>query len=205
MATPATDGIEEITKGKEEKVKDSKDDSETQITVCTWNINGTAKAKLRKRVTTATFDQQQYQDGTTLGQSDIICVQEMTTNPEGATTPQYLPFARDYGVVQSKEPTGNIYNAVYFNQEKFSQVDDECLTQAYDLMDFKKRCYDEIHRTGKIVKKKVVRGQLEVSVCTDNDKKKRSIKKCSVNAQKPVLSKDLKRIYQSFELLEKGN
>jgi hypothetical protein len=98
---------------------------------------------VRKRVTTDTFNQQQYQDGTTLGQSDIICIQEMTTMPGTVTTQQYFPFARDYGVVGNKELTGNIYNAVYFNKEKFSQVAfsqvaDWCLTRAYTLMDIKK-------------------------------------------------------------------
>jgi endonuclease/exonuclease/phosphatase family metal-dependent hydrolase len=140
MATRLAD-IDEISTGME-KFKFSKDDSETQITVCTWNINGSARAWLRKIVTTDTFNLQQYQDGTKLGQSDIICVQEMTTHPERATTQQYLPFARDYGVVWSKEPTGNKYNAVYFNKEKFSQVADGCLTRAYNLMDIKKRWYE---------------------------------------------------------------
>ena len=172
MATPAaeSDGIEEITKGVKDTLQFSKDDSETQITICTWNINGSAFAGPRKKVTTDTFNQQQYEDGTRIGQSDIICVQEMTTKPERSpthperfTTQEYLPFARDrkYGVVQSKEPDGNIYNAVYFNKEKFTQVDDEYLTPTYNLMDFKKRCYDYIERGGDEAKKKATKEELD--------------------------------------------
>jgi hypothetical protein len=149
-------------------------DSEAQNTVSTWNINGSARAWMRKRVTTDTFNLQQYQDGTTLGQSDIICVQEMTTKPGGlrGTDQQYLPFASDYGVVSRKEPTGNVYNAVYFNQEKFSQVDDECLTQAYNLMDIKKRCYDYIQQGGDERKVKAIDGQLSVPARFDKVKRK---------------------------------
>jgi exonuclease III len=161
MATPrpAAHGIEEITE-RIKKFKFSKDDSETQITVCTWNTNGKANPGLRKRVLTDTFNPQQYQEGTRLGQSDIICVQEMTTNPEMATTQQYLPFARDYGVVPSEEPGGKIYNAVYFNKDKFSQVADGCLTRAYNLMAIKKRCYDYIQQGGEYTKKLAIKGQL---------------------------------------------
>ena len=138
--------LDVISKGIKE-IKFNEGDSDTQITVCTWNINGPTKASLRKKVTTDTFNQQQYEDGTRLGQSDIICVQEMTTKPGTLTTQEYLPFELRYGVVPSKEPTGNIYNAVYFNKEKFSQaLDDKYLTPIYDLMDFKKRCYDYIER-----------------------------------------------------------
>jgi hypothetical protein len=158
MATALTD-IDKISYGME-KMKFSKDDSETQITVCTWNINGSARAGLRKRVTIDTFNLQQYQDGTRLGQSDLICIQEMTTMPGTPTTLEYFPFARDYGVVGSKELTGNIYNAVYFNQEKFSQVADWCLTRAYTLMAIKKRCYDYIQQGGNDRKMAAIKGQL---------------------------------------------
>jgi exonuclease III len=129
MATAATDGTEEITKGMK-KLKISE-----EITVCTWNINGPARAELRKEVTRDTFNQQQYQDGTRLGQSDIICVQEMIVKPghERGTDQEYLPFASDYGVEQSQEQTGNIYNAVYFSKEKFSKVDDERLKRTGEI------------------------------------------------------------------------
>ena len=165
----AVDDVEETSERLKETLKFSEDDSETQITICTWNINGSANARLRKKVTTATFNHQ-YEDGTRLGQSDIICVQEMTTKPERSTThperfttQEYLPFARDgkYCVVQSKEPDGNIYNAVYFNKEKFSRVNDDYLTPAYDLMNIKKRCYDYIERGGDEAKKKATKGELD--------------------------------------------
>ena len=106
----------------------------------------------------------------------------MTTNPERrttnpgrcrrTTTQEYLPFAGNqlkYGVVQSKEPTGNIYNAVYFNKEKFSQVDDEYLTPAYDLMDFKKWCYDCIQQNDALKTKAVEGLPISVPAWIDND------------------------------------
>ena len=43
--------IEDITK----RFNQVSVDDETQITVCSWNINGKAKVELRKMVTTATF------------------------------------------------------------------------------------------------------------------------------------------------------
>ena len=101
----------------------------------------------------------------------------MTTNPGRRTTQEYLPFAgnrliQKYGVVQSKEPAGNIYNAVYFNKEKFSQVDDdEYLTPAYDLMDFKKWCYGYIQRGGDKAIEKAIKGlQVSVPAWIDDDK-----------------------------------
>ena len=92
-------------------------DSKTQITVCTWNIYGTARANLRKKVTTATF-KHNYTDGKRLRKSDIICVQEMIANPAGPIARKYLPQASRYHVVKSKQPRTNIYNAVYYNKKK---------------------------------------------------------------------------------------
>ena len=181
MATCATytkkasvDDVEETSERLKETLKFSEDDSETQITICTWNINGTANAGLRKKVTTATFNQQRYEDGTRLGQSDIICVQEMTNKPGAATDQEYFPFTGDrYGVASCKEPAGK-YNAVYYNKEKFSQVAEECLTPAYDLMNIKKRCYDFIQEGGDTRKKNATKG-LQVNVpawINDNDERK---------------------------------
>ena len=140
---------------------DIRDTSETQIHTCTWNIDGKAKAALRKEVTTSTLNERYYQDGrTSLNQSDIICVQEMTVKATTDKAAEYLPFARDYGVVQSKEPTGK-YNAVYYNKEKFNQVDIRCLKPAYALMEFKSQCCDYIERGKDARIKKAIRGELE--------------------------------------------
>lgn len=148
-----------------------RDTSEIQIHTCTWNIDGKAKAALRKEVTTSTLNKRYYQDGiTSLNQSDIVCVQEMTVNPTTYKATEYLPFARDYGVVQSKEPTGK-YNAVYYNKEKFDECDISSLEPAYEVMRFKRRCCDYIEQ-GKDAKiEKAIRGELEEWGGSDDGKK----------------------------------
>ena len=87
-------------------------------------------------MTTATF-KQNYTDGKRLRKSDIICVQEMIANPAGPIARKYLPLASRYHVVKSKQPRTNIYNAVYYNKKKFSQVPVACLDRAYILMEHK--------------------------------------------------------------------
>ena len=169
MAAAPDPEVEEITVGLHEATID---DVETQITVCTWNIMGKANAEPRKMVTTATF-QYQYGDTNSLAQSDIICVQEMKAGPSGRQATSYLPFAgsKHYGVVDSKEPNANTYNAVYYNKEKFSEAAVEHLKQAYNLLDFKKACYDRIQQGGDIERRKAIKGDL--SEWGDSDDEKR--------------------------------
>lgn len=123
-------------------------DSKTQITVCTWNINGEAEAALRKEVTTATFKHQNTDGMRQLRKSDIICVQEMTVKPAGHAAHKYLPLDKRYNVVNSTQPDGNIYNAVYYNKKKFNKIPVKCLDQAYNLMEHKRACYDRIQQQG---------------------------------------------------------
>ena len=123
----------------------SRDDSVTEITVCTWNIMGTASAKDRKKVTTATLQHPFKSDGSPLGLSDIIFLQGMKFDPQREEErKEYLPFACQYGVVQSQEPGSNTYNGVFYNKDKFSEASVECLQTAYTLMDYKRECYEEI-------------------------------------------------------------
>ena len=148
----------------------TRDDSETEITVCTWNIMGkTGYANDRKKVTTATFRHPFRADGTSLGQSDIICVQEMKFNPQYVTATEYLPFSpSQYGVVQSREPGSNTYNGVFFNKEKFNEANVECLQMAYTLMEYKREFYDTIRRRDVQIDA-AVKGQLPE--CGDSYKK----------------------------------
>ena len=44
---------------------------------------------------------------------------------------EYLPFACQYGVVQSQEPDSNTHNGVFYNKDKFSEASIECLQKAY--------------------------------------------------------------------------
>ena len=152
----------------------TRDDFETVITVCTWNIMGTASAANRKKVTTATFLNQYCNpfraNGTSLGQSDIICIQEMKFNPQNVqrvTATEYLPFMKGpflYGVVQSQEPGSNTHNGVFYNKDKFSEANVECLQKAYTLMEYKRECYDSIKRRGDVEIDKAVKG---ISKLTD--------------------------------------
>ena len=149
MATATIDDkIEEVTKTLQTATV--KDDSETQITVCSWNILGTGKVSDRKKVTTETFEYRFRDDGTSLGQSDIICVQELMFAPSGQKAESYLPFAAEYGVEESQEPAGsNKHNAaMFYNKDKLQEVSESHLDKAYRLMNFKKECYDHIKMGG---------------------------------------------------------
>ena len=134
-------------------------DTETEITVCTWNIMGKGNAEDRKKVTTTTFKHPFRADGTCLGQSDIICIQEMKFNPQNVIAKKYLPFV-EYGAVQSQEPGSNTYNGVFYNKDKFNQASIECLHKAYTLMEYKRECYDTIKQRGYVEIDKAVKGRL---------------------------------------------
>ena len=110
----------------------------------------------------------------------------MTNDPGSrrATDQQYFPFAGDrYGVASCKEPAGK-YNAVYFNKEKFSQVQPptvngnieelKCLKPAFELMNIKKRCYDYIEQGRDDRKVKATKGlQVNIPAWIDNDDKRK--------------------------------
>ena len=158
------------------------DKNMTTISVCCWNIDGLGPAKERKTATNATFkkvehsaDKSAHEEHTfKLGESDIICVQELTCNPtpiRKGNIHNYFPFARDkcgYKVVNSVEPgRKSKYNAVYYNEIKFFDADVACLQQvevAYELMALKKEYYERIDALqGENSKVKAVKGSLSLS------------------------------------------
>ena len=134
------------------------DTVKSNITICSWNINGDASAKDRKEVTTKTF--RHAFDKSSLGQSDIIALQEIPVNPEGPTAKEYLPFVDDYKCVAAKEPSG-IYNAVFFKKEKIEIADNGPVDQAFHLLDLKRKIYEKISRGGDLEKQKAINKKLE--------------------------------------------
>ena len=70
----------------------------------------------------------------------------------------------------SKVPTGK-YNAVYYNKEKFNQVNIWCLEPAYVLMTFKRQCCDYIEQGKDARIAKAIREELEEWGDSDNEKK----------------------------------
>ncbi len=134
------------------------DTDESNITVCSWNINGKASAKDRMEVTTKTF--QHSFDGSSLGQADIIALQEIPVIPGGSTAKKYLPFVDDYKFVTEREPSG-IYNAVFYKKEKIETVDNGPVDRAFHLLDLKRKIYEKISRGGDPEKNNVIKGKLE--------------------------------------------
>ena len=123
-------------------------------------------------MTISTFKEQFYQDRrTSLAQSDIICVQEMTVNPSKLKSAEYLPFATEYGVVPNEEPSTGKFNAVYYNKGKFSEVANNCLDQAYKLMACKRECCDYIQQGRDTRIEKAIKGELKWGD-SDADKKR---------------------------------
>ena len=201
MAAALYDPVEELTNCFSSQITLDAE-SETQITVCTWNIMGKARAEPRKMVTTDTF-QYPYRiyrafptQSISLAQSDIICVQEMIFNPSGArgTARCYLPFAGHYGVVQSKEPTVN-YNAVFYNKEKFSEV--LLPNQAYHLMEIKRKYYDKILHGGVNIIMRANNGCLRELSDSEVQRIEGCVEKYSMNA----FVTDFIGAYQSIALL----
>ncbi len=158
-------GLEELTRQLSRATLS--DGSETNITVSCWNINGTAGADHRKKVLKTTF-QNQF-DGTSLGQADIICIQEMIVDPKGIKAKEYLPFHDNYSVVDSKE--NGVFNALYYKKEKIQAVTNEPVNRAFHLLEIKRKIYDEIARKGDTEKHKAVKGELKpIDTASDEEK-----------------------------------
>ena len=152
------------------------DEFEANITICSWNINGTAKPVDRENVTMETFKYQftnKSEGPTSLGQADIICVQEMTVKPDGRKAKKYLPYIDNYTAVYNDEPSGSLYNANFFKKEKLKEGDSTHINQAFKLMEIKKYIYDEIERGGDVKKTKAEQGKLE----TWDERKKKGKKR----------------------------
>ncbi len=144
------------------------DTDESDITACSWNIKGDARAKDRMEVTTKTF--RHAFDGSSLGQADIIALQEISVYPERSKAKEYLPFVDDYKCKWTKEPKGNIYNAIFFKKEKIKIADNGPVDQAFHLLDLKRKTYQEISRGGDLKKQMAIEGKL-VPCCKGDNKK----------------------------------
>ena len=148
------------------------------ITTSSSNIMGPAPAKDRKKVTTETFNHRftnKRGTKTSLGQADIICIQEMPVKPDGNTAKEYLPFIDSHTAVYTRESgrkraknewvkkstkRQGKYNAVYFKKEKFKQIKKfKQIEHAFRLMKIKRNIYDEIKRKG--IKKQAEQGKLQ--------------------------------------------
>ncbi len=139
------------------------------ITICSWNINGSARAEDRKEVTKKTFRR-----GSSLGRSDIIALQEMAFIPvdpktNSAKAKEYLPFVDEYKCVAAKE-TSSIYNAVFFKKEKIEIASTVPVDRAFHLLDLKRKIYERISRGGDLNKTKAIEGRLEPWGDDDNKK-----------------------------------
>ena len=142
------------------------DGVEANITICCWNIMGNTTAEYnnaRKIVTKETFNYQftNKSEGTktSLGQADIICLQEMPVKPDGDKAKNYLPSIDSYTAVYNKESAGKI-NAVFFKKEKFKWTKKSGqIEQAFQLMEIKRNIYDEIERIHE--KKQAEQGKLQ--------------------------------------------
>lgn len=156
-----------------------RDNIETIISVSCWNIMGEASASDRKEVTTATFTHQ-YPSSSgdiSLGQADIICIQEMAFNPSGKTAKDYLPSISNYGHEDCAENgTGNKHNTVFYKKEKFKLENSDPIQRAFHLMQLKREVYDNIERGGDKKKEKAEKGKLtceDFTKCdSDSDKRK---------------------------------
>jgi endonuclease/exonuclease/phosphatase family metal-dependent hydrolase len=120
--------------------------SDDDITVSCWNIMGSARATYRKEVTTATF-----QSSTKLGKADIICVQEMSFNPERkdrgkrlSVQKEYLPFLDTHcvGNIQREPGHNGKRNGIFYKKGKL----EEC--------EFEKALHDPINRACKLMEDK---------------------------------------------------
>lgn len=152
------------------------DATESDITICCWNIMGEAKVEYRKMVTTKTF-QRQFTTSTgktSLGQADIICIQEMGFDPASRRVSlDYLPFIDEYKVVSKPEPSGTPHNAIFYKREKLTRKyqNDPIIERAFDLMEIKRKAYDKISRGGELEKKKAKKGELHPWGKEDDEKK----------------------------------
>ena len=160
------------------------DDSLADITVCCWNIMGEAKVEYRKKVTTATF-QHQYSNSsgsgeTSLGQADIICIQEMSFSPDGEKASDYLPFLNTKGThmlgAYQSEPGVQKRNGVFFKDEKFKIAANNTFEQAFELMEYKRTAYKKIANGGGMMIDKALQGELSpdslMPSCCDNKAEK---------------------------------
>lgn len=159
------------------------DDSITDITVCSWNIMGNAKVQYRKSFTTATFEHQ-FASGassgtTSLGQADIICVQEMDFASGGKKESEYLPFVSStHALGGGQVENEGKENAVYYKKEKFVGliIKPDPIEQAFTLMEHKKDVYDKIAKGGDEKIKKALQGKLSPEDfepwCDSSDKRK---------------------------------
>ena len=151
------------------------DGVEANITICCWNIMGDAKATDREKVTTETFNHQFTNESegtkTSLGQADIICLQEMAVKPDGDKAKNYLPSIDSYTAVYNRESAGKI-NAVFFKKEKFKWTKKSGqIEQAFQLMEIKRNIYDKIERKGDNEKKQAEQGKLQPWGENDDEKK----------------------------------
>jgi hypothetical protein len=134
------------------------DDSKTDITVSYWNIMGRAKEEYRKKVAAATFQRRFHAstgEETSLGEADIICVQEMKFDPEDRVASEYLPFLDSHAIGASlKEPgrsrkrTGIFYKKGRLVKCEIWPVLDNPIERAFKLMEYKKKAYDDIAEGG---------------------------------------------------------
>lgn len=163
------------------------DDSATNITLCSWNIMGSAEVEYRKKVTTATFRYQfKYSIGdvsTSLGKSDIICIQEMNFNPSRSIGRQYLPFLDTHAIGDIQREKEGKRNGVFYKKEKFKPANSDPIERAFKLMEYKRKVYEKINfgKDDKI--QKAVQGKLSPAdfECDSEDKRtmcKEVLKEC---------------------------
>lgn len=141
------------------------DSNDAVIPVCSWNIMGDSNRSQERMGTTY----EAFQSNNSLGQADIICIQEMSFHPESwdrkrkdLYAKNYLPFVDNYGVEPSSERGGGApYNAVFYKKEKFKLVSDVKIQATCRLMDIKRKVYIELSKLGAEMKRKARSGTLE--------------------------------------------
>lgn len=150
------------------------------VQISCWNIMGSSArgfAAYRKAVTTATFEHKFRHHilgtKTSLGEADIICLQEMTFNPastrEGAAVKYYLPFIDEYEVESCQENgDSGKYNAVFFKNFEITETD--LISRAFRLMKIKCEVYKRISSGGDKKKREADDGDCQ-PWGTDKDEK----------------------------------
>lgn len=186
--------------------------------LCSWNINGSAKAEYRKEVLSKTFEK-------VLLPCEIICLQEVPFNPSRDSSQrkmkEYIPqLADSFGVIHVRETAGGgIYNAVLFDERKFKDCSTEtsfkdAIEKAYQLMEKKCEIYrslsslDDDRRTAQLSTYLSMQNSLEYEVaieCNECGGFKKALKRYSKKDDMPGFIRSPKDILQgriAFSLLK---
>lgn len=118
-----------------------------EFSVFCWNIDGNdskVTATLRKPVTLATFKDVVGDDRS----MDVICLQELKFKGKNTYTRYFEIPLDEYGYEFTEESRGH-YDSILFKEDKFEQLElKDCSTfkEAFQLMDLKKKFYEEISK-----------------------------------------------------------